>query len=100
MYNLIFYCLGLELHEFYVETLWICTHCKLNKVDILALKNGERIFFEILWGPEGDLELGLTLQGFNEPQLTSKCLYTSRLNLHKSSLKPQFTSIYHPLSTI
>jgi hypothetical protein len=61
MHNLVFCNLSLEFQEFYFETLWICTHCKLNRIDILALKNGERIFFEILWGPEGDLELGLTL---------------------------------------
>jgi hypothetical protein len=50
MHNLVFYCLGLELHDFYDEALWIRTHCRLDKVVILTLKNGERIFFEILWG--------------------------------------------------
>jgi hypothetical protein len=63
MHNLVFCNLSLEFQEFYFETLWICTHCKLNRIDILALKNGKRIFLINLSGLGGDLELGLMFAG-------------------------------------
>jgi hypothetical protein len=96
MQNLVFYCLGLEFHEF-VETLyifcvqpcWIWAHCKLDGVVVLALKNGKRIFFEILWGV-------IWSQGLTCLQwATSRCLHSSSFDICESFLKPYFIYVYH-----
>jgi hypothetical protein len=57
MQNLVIYCLGLKFHEFVktlyifrVQPLWICAHYKLDGIVVLALKNGKKIFYGIVWG--------------------------------------------------